>query len=241
MNLEEIIAKLPTPYYQDDAVVIYHADCREILPLIPDKSIDLVLTDPPYPNQKGDVKVGNYQTVGDLWDSSLDWISVVWAKVLLGMMIFCGTPSVPQMSKVLPTEGYKGLISWCKPNVPNSVRNVPKYNVEYIWLYSKSSGLLWRKLSCYKEIPTLGGGYDASEKAVDIYGQALHPTQKPIKLISYLLSIGGDLILDPFLGSGTTAYCAKKLGRKCIGIEIEEKYCEIAAKRCRQSVMRLLV
>jgi len=48
-----------------------------------------------------------------------------------------------------------------------------------------------------------------------------------------------NIILDPFLGSGTTAYCAKKLGRKCIGIEIEEKYCEIAARRCSQSVMRL--
>ena len=48
-----------------------------------------------------------------------------------------------------------------------------------------------------------------------------------------------NLILDPFLGSGTTAYCAKKLNRKCIGIEISEKYCEIAAKRCSQSVMKL--
>ncbi|KKL72441.1 hypothetical protein LCGC14_2084950, partial [marine sediment metagenome] len=48
-----------------------------------------------------------------------------------------------------------------------------------------------------------------------------------------------QVILDPFLGSGTTAYCAKKLNRKCIGIEIEEKYCEIAANRCRQSVMEL--
>ncbi len=69
-----------------------------------------------------------------------------------------------------------------------------------------------------------------------------HPSPKPVNVISWFLDcLGGDLILDPFLGSGTTAYCAKKLNRKCIGIEIEEKYCEIAAKRCSQSVMRLEV
>ena len=69
-----------------------------------------------------------------------------------------------------------------------------------------------------------------------------HPTQKPIKVISRCVNLAsdiGDTILDPFLGSGTTAYCAKKLNRKCIGIEIEEKYCEIAAKRCSQGVFDL--
>tara|TARA_R100000049_G_C1935994_1_gene79866 strand:+ start:70 stop:654 length:585 start_codon:yes stop_codon:yes gene_type:complete len=69
-----------------------------------------------------------------------------------------------------------------------------------------------------------------------------HPSQKPQKVVSRLVadySNVDNLILDPFLGSGTTAYCAKKLNRKCIGIEIEEKYCEIAANRCRQSVMTL--
>ncbi len=69
-----------------------------------------------------------------------------------------------------------------------------------------------------------------------------HATPKPVDLIQNIIthsSNEGNLILDPFLGSGTTAYCAKKLNRKCIGIEIEEKYCEIAAKRCSQSVMRL--
>ncbi len=71
-------------------------------------------------------------------------------------------------------------------------------------------------------------------------GNKLQPTEKPVELISKLiLHNQGNLILDPFMGGGTTAYCAKKLGRKCIGIEIEEKYCEIAAKRCSQSVMKL--
>jgi len=71
-----------------------------------------------------------------------------------------------------------------------------------------------------------------------------HPTAKPLQAWLWLMSKSSqveDLILDPFLGSGTTAYCAKKLNRKCIGIEIEEKYCEIAARRCSQSIMRLLV
>ena len=69
-----------------------------------------------------------------------------------------------------------------------------------------------------------------------------HPTSKPIGLIMKLITLGsvtGNTILDPFLGSGTTCYCAKKLNRYSIGIEIEEKYCEIAAKRCSQEVMEL--
>jgi DNA modification methylase len=69
-----------------------------------------------------------------------------------------------------------------------------------------------------------------------------HPAIFPEKLAyDHIISWSNpdDLVLDPFLGSGTTAYCAKKLGRRCIGIEIEEKYCEIAAKRCMQSVMQL--
>jgi len=64
-----------------------------------------------------------------------------------------------------------------------------------------------------------------------------HPTSKPSALIDWLIlhySDAGDTILDPFLGSGTTLACAKKLGRKAIGIEINEKYCQTAMERCRQ-------
>jgi site-specific DNA-methyltransferase (adenine-specific) len=67
-----------------------------------------------------------------------------------------------------------------------------------------------------------------------------HDSQKPQKIITQLLLWGSEennLVLDPFLGSGTTCHCAKKLNRYSIGIEIEEKYCEIAAKRCSQEVM----
>ena len=67
-----------------------------------------------------------------------------------------------------------------------------------------------------------------------------HPSQKPFGLMCALIKdTDANLILDPFLGSGTTAYCAKKLGRKCIGIEIEEDYCRIAARRCAQEILPL--
>ena len=66
-----------------------------------------------------------------------------------------------------------------------------------------------------------------------------HPTQKPIKLIRRLLAPTKGVIIDPFMGSGTTLRAAKDLNRKCIGIEIEEKYCEISARRCSQSVLKL--
>ena len=62
-------------------------------------------------------------------------------------------------------------------------------------------------------------------------GTTAHPTQKPTNLICYILSVGGGRVLDPFLGSGTTAVACERLKRQWIGIEIEEKYCEIAAKR----------
>jgi site-specific DNA-methyltransferase (adenine-specific) len=67
-----------------------------------------------------------------------------------------------------------------------------------------------------------------------------HPCPKPVDLWSYLISCMKDrVILDPFLGSGTTCYCAKKLGRHSVGIELEESYCEISAQRCMQTVMEL--
>ena len=69
-----------------------------------------------------------------------------------------------------------------------------------------------------------------------------HPTVKPLKLMSYLITLGsreGDTVLDPYGGSGTTALASKLIGRKCITSEINESYCEIAAKRCSQQVFDL--
>jgi site-specific DNA-methyltransferase (adenine-specific) len=127
---------------------------------------------------------------------------------------------------------------WFKPNAIPFCSGTFKSDVEYIALIY-SSGRQFnsgKHQSVYSKVFT--------HNLIPENGEKLHPTRKPDALmLKYMdiLSPAGGLILDPFLGSGTTAVCAKKLGRKCIGIEIEEKYCEIAVKRLAQSVMRLEV
>lgn len=240
------------PYYQDEWVTIYHGDCREILPELP--KVDLVLTDPPYlnmgeslivpPSQTGVVKGKSItRTIGDEWGASLGWIEDIRDVVKFGILVFCSFHSVDMIPLALGDKWKKIiLITWHKRNAPHSLRNRPHYTTEFVWALERESNLAWNELDSLYDIPKLATGCMASkERFVDAEGRAIHPTQKPELLISELIKCASTdmIILDPFLGSGTTAYCAKKLNRKCIGIEIEEKYCEIAAKRCSQQVMNL--
>lgn len=104
---------------------------------------------------------------------------------------------------------------------------------QYEMIYERNGGGIFRVFSAYRMNNALSASW-----VNDVFTG--HPSQKPQRLIANLVaafSKDGDLILDPFLGSGTTCYCAKKLGRRAIGIEIEERYCEIAANRCRQMVL----
>jgi len=191
------------PYYQDEWVTIYHGDCREILPQLP--KVDLVLTDPPYPEQKGVVSKYKQTTTEPL------------TKLLCRQLIFWS-------AKVEFPLDFSAIHIWDKKvGVQSQYERIFERN---------SNNNSWRVFRHY-----LINSSVAAKYASDIFTG--HPSQKPCKLIEELLTMAsksGDLILDPFLGSGTTAFCAKKLNRKCIGIEIEEKYCEIAAKRCSQGV-----
>ncbi len=120
-----------------------------------------------------------------------------------------------------------------------------EYSARHVW--SKANRNIGDRGEQYEEIYELRGGetglvlrhavIDSEMNATlngDIFYQ--HPCQKPIRLIRRLLAWTSGIILDPFMGSGTTLRAAKDLGRKAIGIEIEEKYCEIAVKRLRQEV-----
>ncbi len=237
-DFNEIIKAIPIePYYRDPQadIVIYCSDCRLVLPLIPDKSIDLVLTDFPY---------GNNTDYGVYQDDQANLLSLI-ADIM---------PSIFKIGKVsLITTGIGNMFSYPHPDW------VLSWHWEHTNAGSSHWGFNnWQPILAYGKDPYLTNGLGRRQDARGAINtgnyqdkmiqhnllSAYHfPCPKPTELWEWIIQRGSvkntDLILDPFLGSGTTAYCAKKLGRKCIGIEISEAYCKIAQDRLSQSVMRL--
>ncbi len=229
--------ELPEAYYQDDAVYIIHADCRDILPLLPDKSINLVLTDPPY-------NVGIDYGSGAKADRRADyipWLNDIWTMAGNAardgsFLIYTNTTTfIPDgMSPPEPWR-YFHLACWHKPLSlrPAFYGVLPHWEPIFISLKGDRPWRPFRNEDIFNDVVSAN---------VEFGSKDTHPCIKPILLYKKLALFGcpaRGIILEPFLGSGVTARAAKELGRKCIGIEIEEKYCEIAAKRCSQSVMRL--
>lgn len=191
-------------YYQEPAGIIYCGDCREILPMLADKSIDLVLTDPPYGLNK--------LMTGGTWGRKFgDGDMQVWDYKI-------------EQSVLDSLFGYcKSMIIWGANNY-----SFPPSRCWLVWEKPKIKTLS----DCELAFTNL----DQPSKSIYLNrgnSREGHPTMKPLALMCWCISLvtSADIILDPFLGSGTTAVAAKQLGRKFIGIEIEEKYCEIAKQR----------
>lgn len=234
------------PYYEHAGITIYHGDCREILPQLKSDSCDLCVTDPPYPGLKGGTKIDfdrgvspmgkEFVTVGTPWGSDISILADAWRVCAAGMFVFCSyhfAATVPGIVGAAPIS----LVTWFKRNSMPSANNVPQYETEFIWAFKKKPGLEWRKLRGMYNIPMLQAGCMAVERFVED-GGAIHPAQKPVALISALLRIGGVSVIDPYAGTGTTLEAAKAAGITGIGIEIEERYCEIAATRLSQEVLQ---
>lgn len=202
------------PYYQDSAVTIYHGDCREILPLI--ELVDFVFTDPPYPKE---------------FDSCWDSLATVNCAMKDGthLLTFCGHYQLPRVITALSkTLTYRWL---CIVENDGSQPILFGWNVKVCF-----KPVLWftkgnAKNELLRDNFSIRRGSFAEAKELHGWGQAI--ATEPFNV----LSRAGDTILDPFMGSGTTLRAAKDLGRKAIGIEIEEKYCEIAARRMEQEVL----
>ena len=234
------------PYFETPNGVLYHGDCLEIMATL--EPVDLVLTDPLYPDMRGNVKhlnggvsrhINQSMTAGG-YEANLLWVQPVWEKARLGMLVFCSFHFVASLPDLV--DGKKvNLFTWYKRNAPNPVCNVPKYNTEFVWAFQRNPGLRWRSLDTSMfDIPNLSAGcVSTGERITNNNGTSAHPFQKPLRLVERLLCVGGQTVLDPFTGSGTVPLACENLGRRWIGIEISEKYCEIAAKRIERERQQL--
>jgi DNA modification methylase len=216
-------------YFKDDDIVIYCADNREILPLFPDKSFDLVLTDPPY---NGDLQYGAMTNDSRDWEEYISWLkSIIQSSenVTAGPVIyFLSKPGLINICSAYPP---KWVGSWYSAP-SNPAGNVKATLMIPIW----EPFLIYGDLNVVKAV--LKDAYICNPNQAHLD----HPCPKPISLMKQIINSGAwGIILDPFMGSATTLFAAKQLNRKCIGIEIEEKYCKIAVDRLRQSVMKLEV
>jgi DNA modification methylase len=236
------------PYYEDAACTIYHGDCRDVLPLL--SSVDHVITDPPYSEhvhskqrRGGTVGMGVISEGRELGFSAIS-DNDVWAVArllapLVGrwMLAFSDVESTGRWRDAMILAGleYVRTGAWVKLGAaPQFTGDRPAPGYECVTICHVVGKKRWN-----------GGGHPGVWTHAIVKPQTgirVHTTQKPTNLMSELVSLftdPGETILDPFMGSGTTLVAAKRLGRKAIGIELEEKYCEIAAKRLAQGALDL--
>ncbi len=206
------------PYYQDDAVTIYHGDCREIVPTL--GRFDLLLTDPPYGIGYDGQRISTGGHGGRKAYDFLGWDNTRPTRELFELLV----------------ASADAHIIWGGNFFADFLPASEKW---FVWdkgqRINQSDGEL-----AYTSLPGAIRIYTLNRVALMQDG-AQHPTQKPEELIRWCIEQveGTQTILDPFAGSGTTGRAAKDLGRKCTLIEKEERYCEIAARRMGQEVLAL--
>lgn len=240
-----------TPYYSEAGITIYHADCRDVLPTLEAGSVDLVLTDPPYAEEThAGARTHPKKPSGAAFPSGpvpklLDFASFTMdqqracfdaiGRVARAWVVsFMDWRHVSGFEQQPPTGlRFVRFGIWVKPNgAPQFTGDRPATGWEAIAIMHRDGGKMeWN-----------GGGHHAvwtCNKAHQDSYEGDHKTVKPLPLIKQLIELfsdPGDLVLDCFGGIGTTARACKDLGRHCILIEREERYCEIAARRLQQEV-----
>lgn len=215
------------PYYDEAGITIYHGDCREVLPSL---AVGLLLTDPPYGigAVRADGKAGGrgvaenriYEPiVGD--DAPLDPTPLLLGRrqIIWGADHFVAHPG---RGRFLVWDKRDGLAS-------NDFADC-----EVAWDSSGGGNRVFR----HRQMGMIHDGLGDIGR--------VHPAQKPLSLLAWCLSLDysawaiyDDLVVDPFMGSGTTLRAAKDAGRRAVGIELSEHYCEIAARRLAQEVLDL--
>ena len=196
------------PYYDHAGITIYHGDCREVLPHV---TADVLVTDPPYGHAD-------------------KWTGGTWAE----------------------NPMYADARRWDREPFPDLAQVIARTSQAIVWggnYYALPPSRCWLAWEKTQRMPTMADlelAWTNMDRPAKSWtedrnpdGKRWHPTQKPVSLMQWCLGfVPGGTVLDPFMGGGTTLVAAKNLGRRAIGIEIEERYCEIAAKRLSQEVMQ---
>lgn len=199
------------PYYEADGITIYHGDCLEVLPSV---AADVMVADPPFGMGYKSGWSGR-SIAGDNSTAVRDAALVVWGErpALLFGRWDCQRPT-----------GVRMLLTWDKGDWPGMGDLLLPWGPSTEEIYVLGSGFVGKR----------GGSVIRCDRLV---GATLHPNEKPVPLLERLLCHCPEgVVVDPFMGVGTTLVAAKQLGRRAIGIEIEERYCEIAARRLSQRV-----
>lgn len=251
------------PYYSDGLVTLYHGEALSVLSSLPDASVDVMVTDPPYSSggmfrsdralepsakyrgwtrnadgssRKPTAQYGSFG--GDSRDqrSFMLWVTT-WSFQTLRLtapgghsFMFTDWRQLPAMTDAAQLGGWswRGIVVWDK-GVGRPMKGRFRNHLEYVvWSTNGAAKGTDDYPSTLIAVPTVSSG------------DREHVTQKPVDLLKQLMRVvpGDELtILDPFAGSGSTLVAAKDLGHRSIGIEVDERYCEIAAKRLAQGVL----
>lgn len=240
-----------TPYYEESGIVIFHADCRDVLPTL--GAVDQMITDPPYSAHTHEkqwigaaltadgaprVATAHKELGFEPLSADLRAFVCLWARqeCRRWVLAFTDVESVFEWRRTVLSAGldYVRACMWDKVDgAPQFTGDRPAAGAEAIVCAHQKGAKRWNS----------GGKRGVYRHAVNgDRGSKPHPSTKPEALMLELISDftdAGDLIVDPFAGSGSTAVAAKRLGRRCVLIETKEQHCETAARRLSQSALDL--
>lgn len=240
--------KPPAPYYSDDSATLYLGDCIEIMSAMPDHSVATVLTDPPYSSggRRENAKSIRKSMTRSVEDD--DWIrgDAMSTNGFIYLLRLCGI----QWRRVLVPGGHAlSFIDWrMAPQLSAALETADlRQHPMLVWDKARlGMGAIFRNQ--HEFIVHMTAGNPLAPQRRDVPNvlrfpsvrDGDHPTEKPDALLQTLLSVvhpPSGIVLDPFAGSGSTIQAARSLGYKAIGIEADERYCEIIAKRLQQDVL----
>ena len=220
-----------TPYYQEDGITIIHGDCREVLPTL--GRLEACITDPIWPGNSVFLGVEPYS----LFQEALDLIQ---ADRLVAHL---GCDSDPRFLRGVPERWPFLRVCWLEYACP-SYKGRVLYGSDVAYVFGsppspRPGAMVLPGKTVSSRSDRQFQRKNGRNKSFTIRaGDLPHPTPRRLQHVRWLVKwFGGESVIDPFCGSGTTLRAAKDIGCQAIGIEIEERYCEIAAKRLSQKVL----